>query len=265
MKKIAVCGIAGRMGRAITQILLDRHHSLGAAFEFEKSQYIGTDVGILIQRESLNVTISPVDEKLISEVDCIIDFSTIESSLKLLNIAKKMNKPLVLGTTGFSDQQRLLIESASESIPLLFSPNMSVGVNILFKLTEITSKILKNEFDIEIFEAHHRNKKDAPSGTAKRLLDIIKQSVEELQDASEIYDRSVITEKRTNNEIGISSLRGGDIIGEHTVFFIGNDERLELTHKAASRNTLASGAVFAMEFLVNKPAGLYSMFDVLGL
>lgn len=264
MKKIAVCGIAGRMGRAIAMNLLDRGHRLGSAFEYDKSPYIGTDAGILIQRDLLNTLVSPIDEKYLYDVDGIIDFSSIEASLSLLDIAKKLKKPLVIGTTGFSDQQKNLIESAAGEIPLVFSPNMSVGVNLLFKLTEITAKILKNEFDIEIFEAHHRNKKDAPSGTAKRLVDIIKNSVSELHNAEEVYDRSRITEKRTNNEIGISTLRGGDIIGEHTVYFIGNEERLELTHKAASRNTFALGAVIAMEFLFNKPAGFYSMFDVLG-
>lgn len=264
MKKIAVCGIAGRMGRAITQILIDRGHSLGAAFEYDKSPHIGTDAGILVQRDLLNITVSTMDEERLSDVDGIIDFSSVGASLALITIAKKIKKPLVIGTTGFSDQQRHLIESASEDIPLLFSPNMSVGVNLLFKITEITAKMLKNEFDIEIFEAHHRNKKDAPSGTAKRLLDIIKQSVQELHNASEVYDRSAITEKRTDHEIGISTVRGGDIIGEHTVYFIGNEERLELTHKAASRNTFALGAVIAMEYLFDKSAGFYSMFDVLG-
>ena len=172
---------------------------------------------------------------------------------------------MVIGTTGFSDNGTKQIEDASNEIPIVFSPNMSLGVNILFRLTEIATKILAKDFDIEIFEAHHRFKKDAPSGTAKKLLEIVKNSAADIDNPQEIYDRSKTTVMRADNEIGMMSLRGGDIVGDHTVFFAGKGERIELTHRATSRENFAKGAVLAMEFVSGIKPGLYSMFDVLGI
>ena len=142
---------------------------------------------------------------------------------------------------------------------------MSLGVNLLFRLTEIAAKALQNEFDIEVFEAHHRLKKDAPSGTAKRLVDIIKSSVDELRSADEVHGRNGITGERKNDEIGVMAMRGGDIVGEHTVYFAGIGERIELTHRATRRDIFAAGAVRAIEFLIGKKPGVYTMFDVLGI
>lgn len=263
--KIGVCGISGRMGRAVYRNLLERGHLLGAAFEAESSPCIGTEAGALIGQPGLSVTVGPIGEGGLGAVEGIIDFSSPEATLKLLPVARKMKKALVIGTTGFTPEGRGRIEEASREVPVLFSPNMSVGVNLLFKLTEMASRVLEKGYDVEIFEAHHRFKKDAPSGTAKRLIEAVKSSAPALRGATEITGRDGITGERGDDEIGVMVLRGGDIVGEHTVYFVGMGERIELTHRASSRDTLAIGAVRGMEFLAGKKPGLYTMFDVLGL
>ena len=264
MIKIALGGVAGRMGTTIFRILLERNHTLAAAFEATGSPFIGKPAGQLVQHDKISQKIEVFSPGSLSGADGIIDFSSPGFTMNLLRGAVETSIPIVIGTTGFSATQVQTIRSAAESIPVLFSPNMSVGVNLLFKLTEIASNILQNNYDIELFEAHHRHKKDAPSGTAKKLADIIKSNVNELSGPSEVYDRSAVTGERTKKEIGVSVLRGGDIVGEHTVFFIGNGERIELTHRATSRDTFALGAIMGLEFIVNKSPGLYTMSDVLG-
>ena len=265
MLRVGINGICGRMGQTILQIIMDSGHLLGAAFEHESSPEIGKDASILNSKNEPGITINPINEDDFQTLDGIIDFTSPAASMKILDIAKKTNTPLVLGTTGFSDDEIRKIEETSRHIPLLFSPNMSVGVNLLFKLTEIASYALKSGYDVEIFEAHHRFKKDAPSGTAKRLVDIIKNSIPKLGSAATIYDRSDRTEERADNEIGVSVMRGGDIVGEHTVYFAGMGERIELTHRASSRETFARGAVVGLEYVTAKEPGLYNMFDVLGI
>ncbi|MFC1668809.1 4-hydroxy-tetrahydrodipicolinate reductase [Spirochaetota bacterium] len=262
--KIGICGICGRMGMAILKILLEREHQLGAAFDNDSSVFYGKDAGLLIGRMDVGVKITSLNEN-IGDVDVLVDFSSPAATLKLLDLAVAEKKPIVIGTTGFSDEEKEVIKDASSKIPVLLSPNMSIGVNILFKLTEIAAKALENKFDVEVFEAHHRLKKDAPSGTAKALVDIVKESVPVLNNAAEISGREGMVGERTGNEIGVMAMRGGDIIGEHTVFFVGNGERIELTHRAIDRDVLARGAVLAVEYLNGKDSGLYSMFDVLGL
>ena len=265
MLKIGICGIGGKMGKAVLGVLLERGHSLKAAFERDSYMYIGSDAGEVAQKGNLHVTINPINKKDLRSLDGVIDFSNPEATLRLIEALKEVKKPVVIGTTGLADKDKEKILDASKIIPVVFSPNMSLGVNLLFKLTEIASKILGNDFDIEVFEAHHKLKLDAPSGTAKKLLDTIKRSVPKLNDAPLIYDRSQKNEKRSNKEIGVQVLRGGDIVGEHTVFFAGAGERIELTHRATSREIFARGAVIAMEFLANRDPGLYDMNDVLGL
>ena len=262
---IGICGIGGRMGVAIMRILLDRGHSLGAAFESGSSQYMGQDAGTLLAGDSLNVTISLPQESMVASVDGIIDFSAPAATETLLECAVSAGRPVVIGTTGFTDQGLKKIEEAAGTVPVLFSPNMSPGVNLLFKLTEMASRVLTEGFDVEVFEAHHRFKKDAPSGTAKKLIEIIRESMARLNSAEEISDRRKIDTERTDNEIGVMAMRGGDIVGEHTVFFAGMGERVELTHRALNRDIFARGAVLALEFLADRKPGLYSMFDVLGL
>lgn len=265
MIKIALNGAAGRMGTSILRILLERGHSLQAAFEHESSPRIGTRAGMLVQRDDVDTLIQTMTPSSLAGADGIIDFSSPQAALVILGGAVAARKPIVIGTTGFSDSQKKEIESASKIIPILFSPNMSVGVNLLFKLTELATKILKNSYDIEVFEAHHKHKKDAPSGTAKKLVDIIKSASPETAGLKDVHDRSGIIGARDPGEIGIMALRGGDIVGEHTVYFIGQGERIELTHRATNRDTLALGSVLAMEYLVHQTPGLYTMFDVLGL
>jgi len=265
MLKIGICGIGGKMGKTILEVLLSRGHSLGAAFEIEAYPGFGSDAGIASARGDLNVAINKINKDDLRKVDGVIDFSNPKATLELLEMLNDLKKPLVIGTTGFTEEDKKKIKEASKIMPVLFSPNMSLGVNLLFKLTETASKVLGNDFDIELFEAHHRFKTDAPSGTAKKLLEIIKDSVSNLQDAPLVYDRTKKNEKRTNKEIGVQVMRGGDIVGEHTVYFAGTGERLELTHKASSRETFARGAVAALEFLSSKGPGLYDMNDVLGL
>lgn len=264
MSRIVLNGAAGRMGTSILRILSERGHSIHAAFEFEGSPAMGAKVGHLIQRDDIETVIRAMSPSALEGSDCIIDFSSPAATPALLKAAVSAKKPLVIGTTGFTDEQKREIEKAADIIPLLFSPNMSVGVNLLFKLTELASRILKEGYDIEVFEAHHRLKKDAPSGTAKKLVEIIKSSAPELGGLNEVHGRNGITGERTGKEIGVMAMRGGDIVGEHTVFYIGQGERIELTHRATSRDILAKGAVLGMEFIVGRPPGLYTMFDVLG-
>jgi 4-hydroxy-tetrahydrodipicolinate reductase len=264
MSRIVLNGAAGRMGTTILRILAERGHVIHAAFEHESSPAIGAKAGTFIQRDDIETVIQTMSPAGLAGAEVIIDFTSPAASLALLRNAVKAKMPIVIGTTGFTDEQKKEIEAAGTIIPLLFSPNMSVGVNLLFKLTELASGILKDGFDIEVFESHHRLKKDAPSGTANKLIEIIKTSSREPGGMNEVHGRNGIIGERTDREIGVMAMRGGDIVGEHTVFFIGQGERIELTHRATSRDILARGAVLGMEFIAGKSPGLYTMFDVLG-
>ncbi len=265
MLKIGICGAGGRMGEAILKVLLEKGHTLGAAFEVESFPHMGEDAGCMASQASLDVKINPINADDAGKVDGIIDFSNPEATMKLLDVAREKKKPLVIGTTGITEEQMKIVDETSRDIPVLISPNMSLGVNLFFKLTEIAAKILGSDFDIEIFEAHHRFKKDAPSGTAKKLLEIVQNSVPESRNTDDVYDRSKNSSMRRDDEIGMMTLRGGDIVGDHTVHFAGMGERIELTHRASSREIFARGAVLAMEFLADKGNGLYNMFDALRL
>jgi 4-hydroxy-tetrahydrodipicolinate reductase len=262
--RIGICGIGGRMGNAILRIMTNHGHKLCVAFDYEKSDLINKNAKELINNPLCDCIISAVNKEALGEVDGVIDFSTPEATMKLIKVMSEFKKPIVIGTTGFSNNQIDEIKEYSKTGPLVHSPNMSLGVNLLFKLTEIASKALNTEYDVEIFEAHHRNKKDAPSGTAKKLLEIIKGNMTGLADATVINGRDGITGERTVNEIGMHAMRGGSIIGEHTVYFTGLDDRMELTHRAVNRDVFALLAVAAMEYLHGKGAGFYTMYDVLG-
>lgn len=262
--KVGICGISGRMGRMVLKKLLERGHTLSAGFDRVVVEKLDVEDNI-IDLNGLKVTLCDINIKDVKNTDGIIDFSSPEYTLKMVDAAVQCIKPIVIGTTGCTEEEVDKIKKASKIIPVLMAPNMSLGVNLLFKLTEIASKALKNELDIEVFEAHHRLKKDAPSGTAKKLVEIIKNSIPELKNSSEVTGRNGIIGERTDNEIGIMAMRGGDIVGEHTVFFNGIGERIELTHRATNRGVFASGAVTALEYLIDKEPGLYTMYDVLGL
>jgi len=261
---IGICGIGGRMGNAILRIMTERGHKLHAAFDAEGSPLINTNANELFDSPLSDCIISTINRDALNGVDGVIDFSGTAATMNLIELLTDLKKPVVIGTTGFLETHITQIRSYSEIIPVIHSPNMSLGVNLLFKLTEIASMALSTEYDVEIFEAHHRFKKDAPSGTAKRLLEIVKENMEGLSNAADINGREGITGERTGNEIGMHSMRGGNIIGEHTVFYTGLDDRIELTHRAANRDIFARGAVSAMEYLYNKAPGFYTMYDVLG-
>ena len=263
--KIGICGICGRMGVSVLKGLLVNGHQLGAAFDHTSAKHFGRDAGLLVQLENLGVAVESINSAAMRKVDGMIDFSAPASGMEILGCALKEKKPVVIGTTGFSVPEMEKISAASSEIPVLFSPNMSLGVNLLFKLTEMAAKALGSGFDAEIFEAHHRFKKDAPSGTAKKLSEIIRKNLTGMGAGREIFGREGITGERSASEIGVMAMRGGDIVGEHTVFFVGLGERLELVHRAGSRDTFARGAVRAIDFLKDKRPGLYTMSDVLGL
>ncbi len=263
--KMAISGICGRMGRAILRIGLERGHTLGAAVDSEAAPDFGRDAGGLVGAPPLGVNVGAADERALAACDAIVDFSTVEGAMRVLAVALAAGRPLVIGTTGFSAAQRKEIDAAGARIPLLFSPNMSVGVNLLFHLAAAAARAVPPGYDVEVFEAHHRHKKDAPSGTALRLIDILKENSPSLASARQVHGRSGVTGERASDEIGVMVMRGGDIVGEHTVYFVGQGERIELTHRATNRDTLASGAVTALEFISRKEPGLYTMKDVLGL
>jgi len=262
--RFGICGFSGRMGHAIFRVMEEKGHYLGAAFDADNSLNISKHAGEIINSTYADCVISGINADSLKNIDCIIDFSAPAATLKLIEIMKEIKKPVVIGTTGLSNEESEVVKKASGFFPVIHSPNMSLGVNLLFKLTEIASKALSTDYDVEIFEAHHRFKKDAPSGTAKRLLEEVKKNMKGLSAAVDINGREGITGERTSNEIGMHAMRGGSIVGEHTVFYVGMDDRLELTHRASSRDVFARGAVSAAEFLAGKAPGLYTMYDVLG-
>jgi 4-hydroxy-tetrahydrodipicolinate reductase len=264
MIKVAVSGISGRMGQAICRILQGRGHKLGVGFDIESSPFIGKDAGDLLRTDKTGALIKTLNGEDLSSVDGIIDFTAPEATLELLELAVEAKKPLVIGTTGINKAGEESIRIAAENIPILYAPNMSVGVNILFKLTELAAKSLPDGYDVEVFEAHHKMKKDAPSGTARRLIDILKKYILRLNNAKEVNGRDGIVGD-DESELGVQVMRGGDIVGEHTVFLVGMGERIEITHRATNRDTFAEGSVRALEYIIDKEPGLYTMYDVLGL
>jgi 4-hydroxy-tetrahydrodipicolinate reductase len=242
---------------------LDRKHSIGAAFESPQNQFVGRDAGDLVLAPATGVNVSVLSAEGVRNCDVIVDFSSPLATFVLIDIAIEEKTPLVICPTGFDDAGKKRIEEVSKTIPVIFSPNMSVGMNLMFKLADLSSRVLNEGYDVEVFEAHHRMKKDAPSGTARRLIEIIRNAIPRLN--KEVHGREGIVGERTDNEIGIQVMRGGDIVGEHTVFYISPEERIEITHRAASREVFARGALKAAEFLAGKKPGLYTMNDVLGI
>ena len=266
MTKIAVTGAAGRMGKAIINATMTVPEAgISGALERADSPFIGKDAGENAGREKVGVKITSSADKAFKDADAIIDFTMPEASLEFLTYAVKHKKAVVLGTTGFSHHQREEIKEISQKIPVVMAPNMSVGVNLLLKLVHDAAAAIGRDYDIEIIEAHHRHKKDAPSGTAIRIAEVIADAVGRDLDKVAVYERKGIIGERRHDEIGIQTIRAGDIVGDHTVIFAAPGERIELAHKASSRDTFAAGAVRAALWLASKPAGLYDMQDVLGL
>ncbi len=267
MVRVIISGIMGRMGRKIAQIAYqDSDVEIGGGVESPDCVHFHQNVGEVIGEE-VNAPIVSDLAKVIDRGDVIIDFAgNTEAVLSHVRLAAadKNKKAIVIGTTGFSQQQLDEIKQLSKNIPIVLAPNMSIGVNLLFKLVQEAAKALKDKgYDIEVIEMHHRFKKDAPSGTAVKLVNILK---EETGIQKVVYGREGIYEEgRPSDEIAVFALRGGDVVGEHTVIFAGMGERIELTHRAGSRDIFAKGAVEAAKWVKDKPPGLYDMMDVLGL
>ncbi|HFC97117.1 MAG TPA: 4-hydroxy-tetrahydrodipicolinate reductase [Thermosulfurimonas dismutans] len=267
MIKAIVAGAAGRMGSTIIRhILKTEGIQLVAAFEHPQSTVLGKDVAeILGLPEKTGVIVEDSLEKVIEKGDVIIDFTFHTASLAHARINARYGKAMVIGTTGFSREELAEVhELARKHFPLVQAYNMSLGINLLYKLVELATRILGQDFDIEIVEAHHRMKKDAPSGTALALAQVIARTLG-WDESTFRFCREGIIGERPRKEIGIQTIRAGEIVGEHTVLFAGPGERLELTHRAASRDTFARGAVRAALWVVGKDPGVYDMHDVLGL
>ena len=261
--RLGILGVAGRMGREIlTQAVEDCDFQIVAAVENEGSKLLGIDCGEIIGAGELGVKISEKVDESYGRPDVIIDFSSPESSLSNLEFCSRRVVPCVIGTTGLKDCTRQLKEFGKK-IPILFSPNMSVGVNATYKLVEELTKLVGSEADIEIIEAHHRDKLDAPSGTALRLGEIIAGKLGRRLEDCAVYGRKGNIGRRPKETIGFETIRAGDIVGDHTVIFAMMGERIEISHKASSRAAFASGALRAASWLIGKEAGLYDMKDVL--
>lgn len=254
------------MGARITA-LSGEYDGLKLAGAFERSGHsgIGRDVGTVAGIGETGVILAGGLDAVIGQIDLVIDFTSIESTKQNLRIAAENGKAMVIGTTGFSKDDLREMEPHLKAIPCVMASNMSLGVNLLLKVLQDVARVLGDDYDIEIVEAHHRLKKDAPSGTALRMAQVLAGAVGRDLDEVGVYARHGITGARTKKEIGIQTVRAGDIVGEHTVMFGGLGERIEITHKASSRDTFARGALKAALWLAGKPAGLYDMPDVLGL
>ena len=243
MIKIAVAGASGRMGQSIIQSI-------------EQSD-----------KTTLGVTLDKGDDlnSVIDQFDVLVDFTRPEATLDYLAVCIASGKSMVIGTTGFDDAGLQMIKDAGTKIPVVFAPNMSVGVNLSLKLLEMAAKVIGEESDIEIVEAHHRHKVDAPSGTALKMGEVVANALGRDLSKCAVYGREGIEKPRDRQTIGFSTIRGGDVVGEHTVSFFMEGERVEITHKASSRMTFANGAIRASTWLQGKPAGLYSMQDILDI
>jgi len=266
MTRIAVTGAAGRMGRTLIEALAQADGlTLGAAFERPGHDCIGRDAGELAGVGSRGIAIGDSIAAAVAAFDTLIDFSIPSATLAALAICRDAGKALVIGTTGFDTAGRQTIAAAAQQIPIVMAPNYSVGVNLCYKLVELAAQVLGDSVDVEVIEAHHRNKIDAPSGTALRIGEVIARALDRDLAADAVYDRHGITGARSRKTIGFQTIRGGDIVGEHTVIFAGVGERIEIAHRASSRMNFATGALRAARWLSDRPAGLYDMQDVLNL
>ncbi len=266
MIKVGIVGAAGRMGQALIRACLGTNGmSLAAAVERKDSPAVGKDAGELAGVLRLDLPVIDDLRKTIAKLDVVIDFTRPEPTMEHLAICREHGKRLVIGTTGFTSEQKAEIERAALDIPIVLAPNMSIGINLCFKLLEIAAKVIGEQTDIEIIEAHHRHKVDAPSGTALRMGEVVAAALNRELNECAVYGREGYTGERDRKTIGFSVIRAGDIVGEHTVMFADEGERVEITHNASSRMTFAKGAMRAATWLMGKTPGMYDMQDVLGL
>ncbi|HQN18530.1 MAG TPA: 4-hydroxy-tetrahydrodipicolinate reductase [Syntrophobacteraceae bacterium] len=266
MIQAVVAGIGGRMGSRIAQLVRDTEGiELAGGFEYSEHPCVGKDLSEAIGGGRTGKTVVGSMEEALHQADLVIDFTSAAASIQHLQLAASKRIPMVVGSTGFTPDQMAEALELSSRCPCVITPNMSIGVNILFKVVADVARMLGSDFDVEIVEAHHRFKKDAPSGTALKLAQIIAGSLSRKLDEVGVYARHGLIGERSNEEIGIQTLRGGDIVGEHTVLFAGMGERIELTHRAHSRDNFARGAVRAALWVIHQPPGLYDMENVLGI
>ena len=262
---VAIAGASGRMGQMLVDaVRADPAFVLAGALDRASSPAIGQDAGAYAG-QTTGVYITADVRAGLQHSQVLIDFTRPEGTMAHLEVCRALNGGLVIGTTGFSEAQKAEIAEAARHIPIMMAPNMSVGVNVTLKLLEMAAQALATGYDIEIIEAHHRHKVDAPSGTALKMGEVIASALgRDLKDCA-VYAREGVTGERDPSSIGFATIRGGDIVGDHTVLFAGTGERIEISHKSSSRATYAQGSLRAARFLAYKPSGLFDMADVLGL
>jgi 4-hydroxy-tetrahydrodipicolinate reductase len=266
MIKVIVAGAAGRMGGRLICLLKESAAlTLAGAVESKGHVSVGEDAGETAGCTRAGIEICDDLSSVLGRGEVVIDFSTPAATLEHLRITAQHRKAMVIGTTGFSSQELAELRALAKPIPCVFSPNMSVGVNIIFKVIAEMAKTFGDDYDIEVIEAHHRLKKDAPSGTALKMAEILAKAVNRDLEQVGVYARKGLVGERKKGEIGIQAIRAGDIVGDHTVLFGGMGERVELIHRVQSRDTFARGALRAARWAVKQPPGLYDMMDVLGL
>jgi len=263
--RVAVVGAHGRMGRMLIEaVLKDGKATLAAAIDHPGSPAIGKTAGELVGLPC-DVVVSSDFAGEVAKADCLIDFTRPEGTLDHLRVCREKGVAMVIGTTGFDAEGKAAIQEAAKDIPIVFAPNMAVGVNVVFKLLDLAARILDEGYDIEIVEAHHRHKIDAPSGTALRMGEVVAAALGRDLKECAVYGREGETGERSPSTIGFATVRGGDIVGDHNVMFCGLGERVEIAHRAGSRMPYALGSLRAARFLAGQKHGLFDMQDVLGL
>lgn len=266
MIRIAVIGAAGRMGKTLIEAISQTEGAvLAAAIERPESSLVGADAGELAGVGRLGILVGGSLEEALDQFDVLIDFTHPSTTMINLALCRESSKAMVIGTTGFTEAQKGLISEAAREIPVVFAPNFSVGVNLCLKLLDMAARVMGEEADIEIVEAHHRHKVDAPSGTALRMGEVVADALGRKLSEVAVYGREGQTGARDPNTIGFATVRAGDVVGDHTVLFATEGERVEITHKASSRMTFAKGAVRSAVWLGDRKPGLYDMQDVLSL
>jgi 4-hydroxy-tetrahydrodipicolinate reductase len=263
--RVAIAGASGRMGKMLIEAVLTAPDlTLGAALDQASSALLGQDAGLTLGKTT-GIALSSDVSAAMQRCDVLIDFTRPEGTLTHLVVCAELGKKIIIGTTGFDVAGKAAIAVAAQRTGVVFAANMSIGVNVTLKLVELATQHLQNDYDIEVFEAHHKHKVDAPSGTALAMGEAVAKAMDKSLDDIAQWARHGHTGAREKGSIGFSVMRGGDVVGDHTVFFAGEGERIEITHRSSSRATYAQGSLKAVRFLMQKPAGLYNMQDVLGL
>lgn len=264
--RIAVIGAAGRMGKTLIEAIeLSENAKLTAATVLPDSTLIGADAGEVAGVGKLGVALAGDLTAVVDDFDILIDFTSPETTMQNLDFCVEYGKKIVIGTTGLNEEQKARLAAASEKTAVMFAPNMSVGVNLCFKVLDLVARTLGDDYDVEVIETHHRHKVDSPSGTALRLGEVVADALGRDLNECAVYGREGQVGARTRKEIGFETIRAGDVVGDHTVLFANEGERIEITHKASSRMTFAKGAVRAAEWLSAKETGQFDMQDVLSL